>query len=217
MDQALRRGLLIAFEGIDGTGKTTQVARAMAYLQGRLGPDAVVYSKEPGSTKLGLALREIIFKEVTTKEMSVGVVDLLFLASHMQNWDRVIKPALISGKTVVSDRYWYSQMAYMTQRQVPPSIAVAYTECCGDPADLLIFLYGSAPNILDRARKRTTETHQADKVWNDAKVLELIQEEYWQEFSEVDEWSPVCVDGKDEDAVWEEVKVLIDSAIASAR
>ena len=200
----------VVFEGIDGTGKGTQIERAIAHYQQKFGPDGVVQSKDPGGTKLGLAIRRIIYEEVPTHELAHGVVDLLFLASHLQNWQTVVKPALDDGKVVVSDRWWYSQAAYMTQRPVPVPIAQAYMNSHGASADLLIFLYGDVKTVVDRARARETETHQSAKTWNDYSQLEKIQQTYLDLFSGLPEWWPICIDGKSPDDVWLEVQHALD-------
>jgi dTMP kinase len=206
--------MFIVFEGIDGTGKGTQITRAIEYLENLLGKDVVVQSKDPGGTKLGLALRRVMYEEVPTTEMMPGVVDLIFLASHLQNWQTVVKPALDAGKVVVSDRWWYSQAAYMTQRQVPEPIANAYMQAHGRNCDLLIFLYGSAEVVLGRARARESETHQSAKAWNDQQILEKIQNAYVDQFAGNPEWHPINIDGKTPDQIWSQVEQAIYYALA---
>ena len=202
--------MLIVFEGIDGTGKGVQLKRTIEYLKNMLGEDKVVQSKDPGGTKLGTAIRRVMYEEVPTIEMTPGVVDLLFLASHLQNWQTVVWPALVAGKVVVSDRWWYSQAAYMTQRYVPTPIADAYMQCHGTSADLLLFLHGDTVTMVNRARNRETETHQSSKAWNDHDMLRKIQDQYTEQFSDSPEWWPICVDDKDPDQVWHDVKHAID-------
>lgn len=204
---------LIVFEGIDGTGKGGQIKRTVAYLRDRLGQDSTVETKDPGGTPLGAAIREVMYEKVHTTQMAPGVVDLLFFASHLQNWKTVVQPALAAGKIVVTDRWWYSQEAYMTERYVPKPIQDAYILGHGGEAGLFIFLHGNVKVVVDRARARTEETHQATKAWNDYEVLDRIQETYKRLFSALPEWCPVCVDGKDMDQVWEEVQAHIDGFV----
>lgn len=205
--------MFIVFEGIDGCGKTTQVGKAVDYLRTRLGPENVVESKDPGGTRLGTAIRRIMYQEVPTTEMATGVVDLLFLASHLQNWQTVVKPALDEGKHVVSDRWWYSQATYVTQRSVPQPIVDAYMDCHGGDCDLLIFLHGDVRTLVDRARARRGEVHQSSKAWNDYDVLKKVQDQYFEQFGKNREFFGVCVDGKTPDEVWVEIRSGIDSAI----
>jgi dTMP kinase len=204
-------GCLIVFEGIDGTGKGTVITKALNYLSGK--NPSVVYTKDPGGTPLGKSIRRVMYEEVPTTQMAEGVVDLLFLASHLQNWQTIVRPALEDDKIVVCDRWWYSEAAYMSRRTVPQPIADAYEGCHGRPADLMIFLYGDVKTVLDRARRREDETHQSAKAWNDYKVLEEIQQEYCRQFSNRPEWFPICVDNKDPEQVWEEVRIAIDTRL----
>jgi len=93
--------LYILFEGIDGAGKSTQIARlAAAY------PQAIV-TKEPGGTKLGKNLREILLKE---NDLDKRAEILLFLADRAEHFGKIIKPN--SNKMILSDRGFVSGMAY---------------------------------------------------------------------------------------------------------
>ena len=93
--------MYILFEGIDGAGKSTQIARlAAAY------PQAIV-TKEPGGTKLGENLREILLKE---NDLDKRAEILLFLADRAEHFGKIIKPNL--DKMILSDRGFISGMAY---------------------------------------------------------------------------------------------------------
>ena len=93
--------MYILFEGIDGAGKSTQIARlAAAY------PQAIV-TKEPGGTKLGENLREILLKE---NDLDKRAEILLFLADRTEHFGKIIKPN--SNKMILSDRGFVSGMAY---------------------------------------------------------------------------------------------------------
>ena len=93
--------MYILFEGIDGAGKSTQIARlAAAY------PQAIV-TKEPGGTKLGENLREILLKE---NNLDKRAEILLFLADRAEHFGKIIKPNL--DKMILSDRGFVSGMAY---------------------------------------------------------------------------------------------------------
>ena len=93
--------MYILFEGIDGVGKSTQIARlAAAY------PQAIA-TKEPGGTKLGKNLREILLKE---NDLDKRAEILLFLADRAEHSGKIIKPN--SDKMILSDRGFVSGMAY---------------------------------------------------------------------------------------------------------
>ena len=93
--------MYILFEGIDGAGKSTQIARLAAAF-----PQAIV-TKEPGGTKLGENLREILLKE---NDLDKRAEILLFLADRAEHSGKIIKPN--SDKMIFSDRGFVSGMAY---------------------------------------------------------------------------------------------------------
>jgi dTMP kinase len=102
-------GLFIAFEGVEGSGKGTQIEMARTYLESK-GQDVVV-SREPGGTALGERLRELLL-DPGTGHVEPRSEALLFAASRAQHVADVIRPALTQGKTVLCDRYIDSSLAY---------------------------------------------------------------------------------------------------------
>ena len=99
--------MFVTFEGLDGSGKTTQVERLRATLaaEGR----AVVATREPGGTPLGERVREILLGDV---EISAWAEAALFAAARAELVERVIAPELERGADVVCDRYIDSSLAY---------------------------------------------------------------------------------------------------------
>ena len=93
--------MYILFEGIDGAGKSTQIAWLAAAF-----PQAIV-TKEPGGTKLGENLREILLKE---NDLDKRAEILLFLTDRAEHFGKIIKPNL--DKMILSDRGFVSGMAY---------------------------------------------------------------------------------------------------------
>lgn len=103
------KGLFVAFEGVEGSGKGTQIRLAKEYLES-LGLEVLV-TREPGGTELGEKLRQILL------DRSTGALDakaevLLFAASRAEHVASVIRPALAAGKVVLCDRYIDSSLAY---------------------------------------------------------------------------------------------------------
>ena len=98
-------GLFVTFEGVDRAGKTTQ-ARMLADALG----ERAVAVREPGGTPAGERLRELLKDE--TVELGPRTEALLFAAARAELVERVIKPALERGQTVVSDRFLDSSLAY---------------------------------------------------------------------------------------------------------
>ncbi|HNY19383.1 MAG TPA: dTMP kinase [Flexilinea sp.] len=101
--------MFITFEGPDGSGKTTQVKRIGRKLIEK-GFD-IVYTREPGGTEISDQVREILMN-MKNKQMCPRTEILLFCAARAQLVEEVIRPALQSGKIVISDRYADSTLAY---------------------------------------------------------------------------------------------------------
>lgn len=104
----LRKGVLISFEGIDGSGKSTQARLLAAHLHKLKFP--VVFLREPGGTPVSEAIRKILLS--TNHTMASRTELLLFLAARAELVDKVIKPALDAGQVVVTDRFSDSTFAY---------------------------------------------------------------------------------------------------------
>lgn len=105
----MERGRLIALEGPDGSGKTTQIQLLEKHLK-ELGYE-VVRTREPGGTEISEKIREIILDNDNCN-MSYMCEALLYAASRAQLVSEVIKPALDLGKIVICDRFVYSSMVY---------------------------------------------------------------------------------------------------------
>lgn len=104
-----KRGTFIAFEGVEGAGKGTQVRLAKEFLED-LGEDVLV-SREPGGTPLGERLRDSLLVE-HGEGVDARAEALMFAASRAQHVSRVIRPALEEGKIVLCDRFIDSSLAY---------------------------------------------------------------------------------------------------------
>ena len=102
-------GLFVAFEGVEGSGKGTQIRLAKEWLEER-GVDVLV-TREPGGTVMGEELRRMLLDH-ETGHLEPRTEALLFAASRAQHVATVIRPALAAGKVVVCDRYIDSSLAY---------------------------------------------------------------------------------------------------------
>ena len=102
-------GLFIAFEGVEGAGKGTQIRLAKEYLESQ-GVDVLV-TREPGGTVVGEKLRDVLLDH-ETGHLDTRTEALLFAASRAQHVTTVIRPALAEGKVVICDRYIDSSLAY---------------------------------------------------------------------------------------------------------
>jgi len=101
-------GLFVAFEGGEGVGKSTQITRAATWLRAR--GRAVVETREPGGTPLGLELRRLVLDPAG--HVTPRAEALLYAADRAHHVDTVIRPALAEGTVVLTDRYVDSTLAY---------------------------------------------------------------------------------------------------------
>ncbi len=102
------RGLLLSLDGIDGTGKSTQCRMLVDWLNLRGTP--AILCNDPGGTALGSKLRSILLDK--SEDISLRAEALLFMASRAELVARIIRPALESGKTVISDRFVLANVVY---------------------------------------------------------------------------------------------------------
>jgi dTMP kinase len=111
-----KRGRFIVLEGIDGSGTTTQLDRAVAFVQS-LGFPAVA-TQEPSRGPIGRLLREALLGKLTMPDgarMDGRTMALLFAADRRDHLQREIEPNLAAGTTVISDRYLMSSLAYQAE------------------------------------------------------------------------------------------------------
>ncbi len=101
--------MFITFEGPDGSGKSTQLKKALEWLSDE--GFEVVYTREPGGTAISDQIREVLMN-MKNKQMAPRTEILLFCSARAQLTEEVIRPALAAGKIVISDRYADSTLAY---------------------------------------------------------------------------------------------------------
>lgn len=106
----VRRGLLISFEGAEGSGKSTQIEHLAQWLQ-QLHRDVVV-TREPGGTEIGEEIRHLLIHNNMSAEMCAETELLLFAASRAQLVRELIAPSLRRGSIVICDRYLDSSTVY---------------------------------------------------------------------------------------------------------
>ncbi|MEO0946850.1 MAG: dTMP kinase [Cyanobacteria bacterium J06641_5] len=109
-------GKLIVFEGIEGSGKSTQIARVLSWLQAsELGQQVpIVATREPGGTLLGSKLRQLLLSASADRELvpCERAELLLYAADRAQHVETVLKPQLERGAIVLCDRFSDSTIAY---------------------------------------------------------------------------------------------------------
>lgn len=156
--------MFLSLDGVDGTGKTTQIALLCDWLRAT-GHD-VITCRDPGSTPLGEAIRRILLNEHDMPIYRRSEM-LLYMAARAQLVDEVIRPALAAGKTVVSDRYLLANVVYQGHaggldpeaiRQVG---AIATGGCHPDLTVVLDMPPEAAASRIVRARDRMEKQGEA--------------------------------------------------------
>ena len=149
-----RRGKFITFEGLDGTGKSTQMRKLAAAL--RAAGHKVVETREPGGTSTGEKIRRVLLDSATEGLAPLAEMALMF-AARAQHIAEVIRPALDRGYIVLCDRFTDSTEAYQGGGRKLGSQAVLHLHhvlCADLQPDLTILLDSDPVMSLGRARRR---------------------------------------------------------------
>lgn len=156
-----RRGYFITFEGLDGSGKSTQM-RLFAERLRQTG-HKVVETAEPGGTRIGGGIRSILLNPENS-DLSPTAEMLLYFAARAQNVDELLLPALERGEVVLSDRWTDSTYAYQGHgRRLGTEVVVALDRvaCRGHDPDMTVWVDIDLDAGLRRARSRNVETGAA--------------------------------------------------------
>lgn len=163
-------GTFITFEGIDGSGKSTQLRLLASHL--RLQGRDVVTTREPGGTPLGIRLRGAL---LDSQEHVDPLTELLvFAADRAQHVRILLRPALAAGHVVLSDRYADATIAYQgAGRGFSPKLISEIVELAteGLKPDLTLLFDLSVSEGGQRTRKRTRDKQQTDRL--DAEDVEF--------------------------------------------
>lgn len=145
----LRRGTLIVFEGIDGSGKTTQAHILLETLK-RTGGDAV-YFREPSQGKWGRLIKQ---KALVADSLSPQEELSLFEKDRRHNVEENLKPALQQKRFVILDRYYFSTIAYQGARGIDPEEIRRDNEKFAALPDMVFILDVQASEGLKRIKDR---------------------------------------------------------------
>jgi dTMP kinase len=148
------RGIFITFEGMDGSGKTTQMHRLAERLRGA--GRTILETAEPGGPPIARKIRRILL-DSANQELSATTEILLYFASRAQNVDEWILPALQRGEIVLSDRFTDSSLVYQGVGRglgIDTVTDLDRIACRGLKPDLTILVDVDAEASLARARAR---------------------------------------------------------------
>jgi dTMP kinase len=171
-------GKFITFEGIDGSGKSTQLRMLSGNLRS-LGVDFIA-THEPGGTPLGTRLREAFLE---TEETVAPIAELLlFAADRAQHVELLVKPALAEGRIVISDRYIDATSAYQgagrgfDEKTVNQIIKLATGSL---KPDLTLFFDITVQNALQRMNSRDETTAKKNRMDSEtADFYDRVREAY---------------------------------------
>lgn len=158
-------GFFLTFEGLDGSGKSTQLRKLATHLQSE--GIAVTVTRQPGGTHIGDRIRSLLLDSKTERLDPMTELGLMFSA-RAQCIAEVIAPALAGGNVVLCDRFTDSTEAYQGGgRQLGSEVVLEMhrTMCGGLDPDLTILLMANFERSLARARRRNdrTATAQGDE------------------------------------------------------
>jgi dTMP kinase len=213
------RGLFITLEGLDGSGKTTQMRRLAAWLKTRLPTDDLVLTRQPGGTETGDRIRALVLDSRSTGLAPMTEMALMF-ADRAQAIAEVIQPALDQGKIVVCDRFTDSTEAYQgggRQLGSGPVLELHRLLCSNLQPDLTLLLLPSLEVSLERARRRNQRSENDDGP--DESRFEAEQDAFyarvWEKYREIAAREPARVVLIEGDLSIDEVHEKIVEAVAA--
>lgn len=197
----------ITLDGIDGAGKSTNLAVMKAWFEKHKLP--VLFTREPGGTPAGEALREILLNPAT--QVSLRTETLLMFAARQQHLETVILPALKNGTHVVSDRFTDATFAYQGGGRGVPLQDIATLEhwVQGDfRPDLTLLL--DVP--LEVSMARISQTREKDRFeQEEAEFFNRVREVYLQRAAKQPERYAVIDSSQSLDAVKTQIETALDS------
>ena len=147
MGSGMSSGILIAFEGIDGTGKSTQLPLLATYLRGR--GYTVIETREPTMGPFGKKIRALYQdRQQVSREQELE----LFVLDRRQHVEECIQPALEQGHIVLTDRYYFSTAAYQGAAGCDPAVIFKRNSFAPEP-DMVLLLSLTAAESVARIRE----------------------------------------------------------------
>jgi dTMP kinase len=218
------RGYFITFEGLDGSGKTTQLRRLAAALEAE--GHKVVTLRQPGGTALGDRIRSILLdskSEAAFGPIAPAAEMSLMFADRAQSIAEIILPALAAGSIVLCDRYTDSSEAYQGGgRQLGSEriLAMHAAACDNLQPDLTILLLPSLEASLKRARRRNQRhSQQAQQQGTDENRFEQEPDDFYrriyEKYEEIAAREPHRVTAIRNDASIDEIQTCIQKIVAA--
>ncbi|MFH0930593.1 MAG: dTMP kinase [Candidatus Zixiibacteriota bacterium] len=203
------KGILITFEGIDYSGKTTQVKKLVSYLRRK--SYKVILLREPGGEKVSENIRQILLASKNTGMNPVTEL-LLYIASRAQLVSKIILPALKQGKIVICDRFYDSTLAYQGYGRGLDKKTIEYLNkisTLGVKPELTILIDIPIGIFVKRMRKNNKKKDRIEK--EKVGFYKKVREGYLK-IARREKKRFKVIAGSDEIVnVWEKVKTTIDN------
>ena len=155
LNKRFKKGILITFEGIDGSGKSTQIKKLKNFLLKKK-INNTYFTREPGGTNLGEATRKLLLKNDAINPLNQSLI-LLLTASRYEHYKKIILPNIKKKKIVISDRFTDSTFAYQCGSNKELGKLLKYLNnklFANFNADLTILLDIKAEEAMKRLKKR---------------------------------------------------------------
>jgi dTMP kinase len=215
------RGYFITFEGLDGSGKTTQLRRLAATLEAE--GHHVVTLRQPGGTALGDRIRGVLLdsrSEAALGPIAPAAEMALMFADRAQSIAQVILPALAVGSIILCDRYTDSSEAYQGGgRQLGSKriLAMHAAACDNLQADLTLLLLPSLESSLRRARRRNQR--HVERQGTDENRFERESDDFYSriytKYEEIADREPDRVVPIRDDASIDQIQTLIHQVVTT--
>jgi dTMP kinase len=217
------RGFFITFEGLDGSGKSTQLKKLARTLEAR--GEQVTVTRQPGGTPLGDRIRTLLLDSRSEGPAPTAELAMMF-ADRAQSIQQVIGPALERGSIVVCDRFTDSTEAYQGGgRQLGSDVVrELHHTLCGDlQPDLTLLLMPPFERSLERARRRNQRA--LENTGKDENRFELLDTEFFRRTYEMyrtiakrDSLRVVVIDGEAGiDEVFSSILTAVDERLNAFR
>ncbi|MCJ7498357.1 MAG: dTMP kinase [candidate division Zixibacteria bacterium] len=209
------KGILITFEGIDYSGKTTQVKKLVGYLRRK--DHKVILLREPGGEKVSESIRQVL---LSSKNIGMNPLTelLLYIASRAQLVSKIILPALKQGKIVICDRFYDSTLAYQGYGRGLDKKMIEYLNkisTLGIKPDLTILIDIPIEIFVKRMRKNNKKKDRIEKEKID--FYKKVRDGYLK-IARREKKRFKVIDGSGEiDEVWKNVKEITDIFLKDRR
>ena len=199
-----KKGVLVAIEGIDGTGKTTLAEKLKSWLESRGFKAAIV--KEPGNSIWGRKIRESYSENMDAMEELE-----LFLKDRAVDVKENILPKLCEGYVVLMDRYYYSNMAYQGARGIDMHEIRSINENVAPEPDMVILLDCDPELCLRRIESRGKRNR-----FESLEYLKKVRKNFL-DIAREDEKVKVVDASRSEGEVFEEAKKLLNQLLRKSK